>query len=93
MAIRKNAVLLSPIDPRVTVSYLGKGTMPRLRKTIVQSFNPLRKYLKQNQIDVCLLQTTDMGIIAPRWFYGTACSEAEIAASLCFMTMEHWQRS
>ena len=53
-----------PIDPRVTVSYLGKGTMPRLRKTIVQSFNPLRKYLKQNQIDVCLLQTTDMGIIA-----------------------------
>ncbi|NLI05125.1 MAG: glycosyltransferase family 4 protein [Actinomycetaceae bacterium] len=52
-----------PLDPRVTVAYLGRGEMPRLRQTIVESFNPLRKYLQDQSIDICFLQTTYMGII------------------------------
>ncbi|MDY5273761.1 MAG: glycosyltransferase [Arcanobacterium sp.] len=52
-----------PLDPRVKVVYLGHGTMPRLRKAIAASFNPLRKYLKREKIDICFLQTTYMGII------------------------------
>ena len=52
-----------PLDPRVKVVYLGHGKMPRLRKAITGSFNPLRKYLKREKIDVCLLQTTYMGVI------------------------------
>lgn len=52
-----------PIDSKVTVAYLGRGTMPRLRQAITQSFGPLRRYLRDHEIDVCILQTTYMGII------------------------------
>lgn len=53
-----------PLDPKITVTYLGRGELPRLRKATTESFNPLRKYLRKHRINVCLVQTTYMGIIS-----------------------------